>query len=436
MSFKKLLLGISILSTVLMQAHAAANTTDYSVPAEFAQQESVWLAWPQYEPVAGHSNIPQITAIISAITPDELIDLVVNDRKEEQTARAALAKNGVNLSRVRFHLIKHTDFWMRDVGAIFAKNEHGQRAAIKFGFNAWGMAAVSKSFAEAANIDGNISILMAKEMKIPVIQTKLVAEGGTLELNGKGTLITTESVILQPQRNPGITKQQAEAELKRVLGVKKIIWMKKGIVADDSTFYGPIQTANGSAYTALATNGHTDEFVRWVNDDTVLLAEVSKEEAKKDAMSAETRRRLEEDYAILSHATTADNKPIKIIRIPVAEEIYKTLKPGDSTFDAATDMVRGDAGHSGDPVLDDAHKSSATFASATSYLNYLVTNKVVLMPQYWQQGRSETIHKKDETAKLALQAAFPDRKIVAIPNMEDINIGGGGIHCISQQMPA
>lgn len=404
---------------------ARRNYADFAVPAEFAEQESIWLAWPQFEPIAGQSNIPQILSIIAAVSPHEFIDLIVNNQHEEQLARNRLIKAGIDLSQIRFHTIKHTDFWMRDVGAIFSQNQQGERAVVKFGFNGWGMGAVSKSFKKAAKIDANISRFIAKKMKLPVISSKLVAEGGALEINGDGTLITTESVILQPQRNPGITKEYAEAELKRVLGVRKIIWLKQGIAADDSVFNGPLQTAQGRVYTALATNGHTDEFVRWVNDDTVLLAEVTADEAARDALASETRQRLEDAYAILSRSTTASNKRINIIRIPVAEEIYKKLKLGDSTFDAVIDMN----------ILHDDHQHAATFVSATSYLNYLVTNKIVLIPQYWQIGRSDIMRVKDETAARALQAAFPNRKVVAIPNIENLNIGGGGIHCITQQMP-
>ena len=182
-----------------------------------------------------------------------------------------------------------------------------------------------------------------------------------------------------------------------------------------------------------------DEYVRWINEDTVLLAEVTAQEAAlagPDSAMAITRERLEQDEKILANATNQDDKPIKIIRIPAAEEIMETLHPGDSTFDGIADMVRVDDGYQGQPVLDKQHQKSAKFISATSYLNYLVTNKVVLMPKYWKPGYPEIMKQKDQQAKAIIQSAFPNRKVMQIANMEDINIGGGGIHCITQQMPA
>ncbi|MBP6986622.1 MAG: agmatine deiminase family protein [Alphaproteobacteria bacterium] len=445
MTTLKMILGLLIVfssSCTLSYAHvdSGKNPSElgFIVPAEFSEQESVWLAWPQYEPMAGKSNIPQIIEIISAIIPHQYIDLVVNDKKEEELARNWLANAGVPLNQVRFHHLPHTDFWMRDIGAIFIRDKNGQLAAIDLKFNGWGMGSVSPSFKDSAQIDNGIAVAMADRVGVPVYKSDLIAEGGGLEFNGNGTLITTESVILQPQRNPGITKPEAEKELKRLFGIKKIIWLKQGITADDSVFYGPLKSPVGPVLTALATNGHTDEFVRWINDDTILLAEVTKEEsdaAGEDSFVAETRRRLERNYETLAKSTNQDGKPLKIIRIPVAEEIYKTLQPGDSTYEAVNDMCRADDAHDGEPILS-TQNQPATFVAATSYLNYLVTNKVVLIAQYWKPGRPDIMRVKDLKAREIIQSAFPDRRVIAINHMEDINIGGGGIHCISQQMPA
>lgn len=429
-----------VLACLFLSAFAASDkTSSVRTPAQWEPQESIWLAWPELEPVKSRSNIPQILDMMAAVTPYEFIDLIVNNNDEEQLARTQIIKHRINISRVRFHMIQHTDFWMRDVGAIFVLNDQGQREAIVPHFNNWGMGAVSKGFNDTAKIDSKISGEIAKQLHIPTIHSFLTLEGGGLEFNGKGTLIITEAVILQPQRNPGLTKEKAEAELKRIFGLKKVIWMKHGIRADDSTFYGPIPSQKGLVFTALTTNGHTDEYVRWINDHTVLLAEVTTEEAAKagpGSIAAITRDRMEQDADILAHATNQDGQPIKIIRIPVAEDIYETLHPGDATFDGVVDMVRADPHHQGMPVFDAQHQKAATFVSATSYLNYLVTNKVVLMAKYWQPGYPEVMRQKDEAAKAIIQAAFPDRKVVQIANVEDINIGGGGIHCITQQMPA
>lgn len=397
----------------------------YGAPAEFEEQESIWLAWPE-------QNFSQMADIIAAITPHEYVDLLVNGQNEE-LARSRLTKAGVDLTFVRFHHIPYTDFWLRDIGSIFIRNGKGERAAVALTFNAWGYGSVSSHFAAYSKENGAVSGEMATAFGIPVFRSTLVAEGGGLEFNGKGTLITSESVILQPQRNPNITKEQAEAELKQLFGLKNIIWVKKGPLSDDAPIFGPLHEG---VFTVVATNGHTDEFVRWISDDTVLLAEVTEEEAEAagpGSIFAITRSRMEENFAILSNATNQDGKPLKIIRIPVAEDIFMELKAGDGSFDDVSTMARVDAGHENEGVLDNIEK--ATFVAATSYLNYLVTNKTVLVARYWKPGRPEVMKQKDEQAKAILQEAFPGRKIVSIESMEDINIYGGGIHCISQQMP-
>lgn len=435
-----LIIGAVIILNMIFFLSAQAselNANHFYVPAEWAPQESVWLAWPEYLP-AGRSNVPQILDIMAAITPNEDIDLIVNDPKEADLARAQIAKRGISMAHVRLHFIKHTDFWMRDVGAIFMRNPQGQREAVAMKFNSWGMGAVSNAFQQSSLIDGKIAAAMAEAFNVPVIHSFLVMEGGGLEFNGKGTLIVTQAVILQPQRNPGLTRQKVEDELKRIFNLKKVIWLQHGIRADDSTFYGTIQSQKGPVFTALTTNGHTDEYVRWINDHTVLLAEVSNAAAEKagpNSIAAITRDRLEDDYKILKQSANQEGHPIDIIRVPVAEDIFETLHAGDSTFDGVTDMFRADVGHHNIPVFDQAHQKSATFISATSYLNYLVTNKVVLMPKYWKPGYPESMREKDALAKSIIAAAFPGRKIIQINNMEDINIGGGGIHCITQQMP-
>jgi agmatine deiminase len=423
----------------LAMAAPGQNPADfgYAVPAEWEPQESVWLAWPTWEPMVGTSMVPQVLTIIEAVTPHQLVDLIVNFEPEEAAARARLVERGIPLSRVRFRHIHHTDFWTRDVGAVFLRDALGRLAAVDLDFNSYGLAEASKFFIPAAQIEEKIDKVMAQQLGIPVFSSPLVLEGGGLEFNGRGTLLVTESVVLQPERNPGITRDQAEAELKRVFAVQKVIWLKNGVYADDAPFYGPIPGPNGPVI-PLVTHGHTDEFVRWIDDHTVLLAEVTEAEASAagpNSIAAVTRARMEENYQRLAQATTRDGQPITIVRIPAAEEMFQVVRPGDGDFDALIGMVRTDPGHEGEPLLA-AGQTEVEVVRTTSYLNYFVANKVVLVAEYWRPGRPLRMLAKDQQARAILQAAFPDRTLIAIPGIEDVNLAGGGIHCITQQMPA
>jgi agmatine deiminase len=221
-----------------------------------------------------------------------------------------------------------------------------------------------------------------------------------------------------------------------VFGLKKVIWLKSGVYADDAPFYGPIPGPNGPVI-PLVTHGHTDEFVRWIDERTVLLAEVTEQEALEGgpgSIAAVTRQRMEENFIMLTQATNQDGIPLNIIRIPAADDMFQIVHPGDGNFDALIGMVRTDPGHEGEPLLPPGQQE-AEFVRTTSYLNYFVANNVVLIAEYWKPGRPMRVLEKDQQARAILQAAFPSRTLVAIPNIEDVNLAGGGIHCITQQMP-
>ena len=182
-----------------------------------------------------------------------------------------------------------------------------------------------------------------------------------------------------------------------------------------------------NVYTTLTVGGHTDEFVRFVDEDTVLLAEVTSAEAALDPIAAEARSRLEAARAIIDAATTHEGNNIEIIRVPAADLLYKQMGPGDSTYDYITSLTFDDSSTiaTGAPV---------TTVLATSYMNYVIANDVILMPAYWKTGRPASILTKDNQMEAALEAAFPTRTVVRI-NPEALNAGGGGLHCITQQQP-
>jgi agmatine deiminase len=219
-----------------------------------------------------------------------------------------------------------------------------------------------------------------------------------------------------------------EAEYKRLLGTKKVIWLKQGLVEDDHTFLGPITTADGTkAYTVVTTNGHVDEFVRFVNDSTILLAQIGSKELD-DPIAFENNKRIEENYEILSKATDQDGQPFTIIRMPLPGTIYNTMNPGDYVYEyiKTLDYENGIKFPDGESVK---------VMAALSYLNFIITNKVIIGQSCWREGVPEELKSKDEMAAQILQSVFPNRKVIMIDALA-VNLGGGGIHCISMQQPA
>ena len=212
------------------------------------------------------------------------------------------------------------------------------------------------------------------------------------------------------------------------MGVKKVIWLKKGLVEDDHTFNGPKTTSYGKkAYTVITTNGHIDEFARFVNDSTILLAQADSSETG-DPIALENYKRIEENYKLLSAATDQDGKPFTIVRMPLNRTVYSTLSPGDWVYDyiRTLDYRDGSTFPDGDTIK---------VIAALSYLNFIITNKVIIGQRCWRAGMSSEVKLQDEKALRVLESVFPDRKVIMVDALA-VNLGGGGLHCISMQQPA
>ena len=396
------------------------TAADYSFPAEWEPHESIWLGWPAEEYVKSRPFADVQIEMIQALAGLVKVDLVVQTEDEAAKVKRLFGERKVRHDHVRFHAVPHTDIWFRDMGPLFVKDRTGALAVVDFKFNLWGTAG---SEDKSARIDDAVDRTIARRLKLPTLASPLILEGGALEFNGRGTVITTEAVVFE--RNPKMSKAAAEAELKRLFNVRKIVWVKEGLAEDDSPIRGVLP---GGLFT-LGTNGHVDEFVRFVDARTILLAEVTAAEAAADPVALISRQRLETAYEALSAASDQDGKSFRIVRVPAADPIINTVKPGDYVYDELITQYQFKDGtkiKKGEPIK---------LIAATSYLNYLVTNGVVLVPKYARPGRPASVGDKDEKVRRLLAETFPDRKIVQI-NAENVNLGGGGMHCITQQQPA
>lgn len=197
-----------------------------------------------------------------------------------------------------------------------------------FNFNSW---AYSDTLEMDTKTDELYDVHVGEHLYLPVISSLMISEGGNREVNGKGTLITTASV--EVERNPSMTKKEMETEYKRLLGVKKIMWLNQGLVEDNHTFLRPITISDGTkAYTVLTTKGHIDEFARFVNGSTILLAQIDSTEFD-DPIAFENHKRIEENYQLLVEATDQDDKPFTLIRMPFPGTLFSTMSPGDYLYE-------------------------------------------------------------------------------------------------------
>jgi agmatine deiminase len=270
---------------------------------------------------------------------------------------------------------------------------------------------------------GMVDSLMAVSENAIRLKTDVKHEGGAIEVNGKGTLILCEATVFQ--RNPEMTKEYIESEFKKVLGVSKIIWMKKGLADDPKSFFRRIV----GNYVGGGTGGHTDEFVRFASANTILLAWVDEAEKNLNPINKMNYDRMSENLKILEKATDQDGKPFKIIKVPLPDLILKKIvarkKIGEKekTFDVEVNsFIPSEKPKVGDTLLR---------VPAASYMNYLVTNGLVLLPTYTALGSSK---EKEEQVKAIFKQQFPDRKIVFLDMMPQ-NWSGGGLHCSTQQQP-
>ncbi|SOE23755.1 agmatine deiminase [Spirosomataceae bacterium TFI 002] len=424
-SFKSVLYCVIIILTITSctSSHIDDDLVVLNQPAEFESQEALWLIWPSTNHKEGESVEKITIAIIEALKAD--LNIVVTCKSKELMlhATATLKSHFGELNNITILELPSFEIWTRDMGPIFVETNKNTLAIADFNFNSWG-------YSDTLDADTKTEELyderVAKHFNLPIISSSMISEGGNREVNGKGTMITTEAV--EAERNPDMSKKEMEAEYMRLLGVSKVIWLKKGLVEDNHTFLGPINTADGTkAYTVVTTNGHIDEFARFVNDSTILLAQIDSTELS-DPIALENHKRIEENYKILTAASDQDGKPFKIIRMPLPGTIFSTMNPGDYVYEYIKTLDYKDGSKFPDG-------KSVKVIAALSYLNFIITNKVVLAQSSWREGMPLELKLKDQKAAQILQSVFPNRKIIMIDALA-VNLGGGGIHCISMNQPA
>jgi len=392
---------------------AAPAAAGYTFPPEWAPHEAVWMGWSDEAP---HHKVQ--VEMIGALAPHVKVRLMVASESAKAEAEKALAAAGVAPDRVEFITQKIVNFWIRDPGPRFLSD--GRHLAMaEFGWNSYGypldLIIGGYDYPRRAVISRDV----AEGLNIPVSSTTVVAEGGQMDVSDE-VIVTYKGTALQ--RNPAVPLEEIEREYLRVYGKKKVVWLERPPLSD-RVFSGP-KLKN---YFGEGANGHIDEYIRFVNNSTLLIAQIDEPEADLDPLSRADQEILRENLAQLRAAVNVDGRPFDIITLPVpalrahmrTTHLSEKVKSWDSLGARFRDFAVGDEIH---------------FIPALSYLNFLVTNAVVLVPAYWHQGLPEREREKDELARDTLQRLFPGRRVVQI-NPLAVNWSGGGMHCITQQQP-
>lgn len=300
----------------------------YRMPAEWEPHEATWLAWPHNaEDWPGKFQpIPWVYAeIVRHLSRVEDVHILVNDASMEKRARGILQRNGAELARVHFHAWRTDRVWTRDSGPIFVTRAPGHPgdapvAVTNWKFNAW---AKYPNWHNDDRIPGEVAGLLGLPMWTPQIEMahgphRIVLEGGSIDVNGAGTLITTEECLLSEvqQRNPGVTREQLEQVLHDYLGIDQVLWMDRGIAGDD-------------------THGHVDDITRFVGPNTIAtMVEPNPRDDNHEPLKENLRR--------LKAARNLQGKPFEIIEIPMSPPVVfegQRLPASYANFYIANNLV-------------------------------------------------------------------------------------------------
>ena len=363
--------------------HLPVNDGFY-MPPEFSKHSATIMIWPYrtgswcYEAKAAQRVF---TEIISAISKHEKVLVLAGDNQLQSAQKALLHLNNVEILN-----IASDDAWARDTAPTFLVNGKGALRAVDWQFNAWG-GEYDGLYASWEN-DDEIPYQLCKIKGIDLYNAHpFVLEGGSIHTDGEGTLITTEECLLSPGRNPQLSKSEIEEKLRAYLGVSKIIWLPKGIYNDE-------------------TNGHIDNICAFVAPSEVVLAWCDDE---KDPQYEISKACLD----VLESSVDAKGRKIKVHKLPV---------PKKPVCVAEEDLL----GYDFEPG-EDVREAGERLAA--SYVNFYFCNNAVILPQFGGENIDS-----DREAVGILRSVCPDREIVPI-YARDIILGGGNIHCITQQIP-
>ncbi|HCW06395.1 MAG TPA: agmatine deiminase, partial [Cytophagales bacterium] len=260
----------------------------YFFPAEFAKHSAMWLSWPHKQeswPGKIETIFPVYAQFVKLVAEGEKVNINVADEKMKQKASEHLSKAGADLNNINFFFFPSNDAWCRDHGPAFLINpKEKKKMVVKWNYNAWG------GKYPPFDLDNQIPISIANHYNLPLATPGIVMEGGSVDFNGRGTVLTTTSCLLNPNRNPHLNQDQIGIYLKDYYGVTNVLWLGDGIVGDD-------------------TDGHVDDITRFVDEETVVtVVEVNKHD--------ENYLPLKENLEMLEKMRLENGKPLRILTLP------------------------------------------------------------------------------------------------------------------------
>ena len=350
----------------------------FRMPAEWETHAGCWMLWPQRRDNWRDGGKPAQGAFVEVakqISRFERVTMGVNPDQYENA-------RGMLPPQIRVVELCNNDAWMRDCGATFVVDDEGTVRGVDWTFNAWG--GLQKMVYFPWDKDERVAAKMLEIESLDRYKAPLVMEGGSIHVDGQGTLITTEQCLLHPNRNPNLSRGEIEEHLANYLNIERIIWLPRGVYEDE-------------------TDGHVDNICCFARPGVVALTWTEDRSDPQYERSAEA-------YDVLTSAKDAQSRALEVHKIHQPDPMTMTNEEAD-----------------GLDVLDTAFKRPAGKRLAGSYINFYVAKGGIIFPIFNDRN--------DEKARRKLAELFPSHEIVGVYARE-ILLGGGNIHCITQQQPA
>jgi agmatine deiminase len=345
----------------------------YRMPGEFEPHDGCWMAWPErpdnWRLGAGPAQ-EAYAAVAETIAVSEPVTMAASAQQLER-CREMLSP------RIRIVELPSDDAWIRDTGPTFVVDREGGRRGVDWEFNAWG------GLYTPWDRDERVAARVLEIEEVDRYRPPLVLEGGSIHVDGEGTVLTTEECLLNRNRNPDLSKQEIELLLCDFLGAEKVVWLGRGVFADE-------------------TSGHVDNLACFARPGLVLLSWSDEESDPQHAISRDALERLQA-------ATDARGRPFEVVRLPSPGPLRITAAEAAGVEPRENTLPR----RAGDRL-------------AGSYANFYLASSRVVVPLLDERH--------DDEALEILRGCLPEREVVGVPGRE-IMLGGGNVHCITQQIP-
>ena len=396
------------------------------IAADFDPVAAMWLGYD-----AGHEAFTaDLAEALWHVVP---LKMLVRDLAAENQARALLSRRGLPPDRVQFFHDTAASYFLRDA-AVFGLDGEDTPFVVDFqwssyGWGPWCRRRFRDDDTKAAECTGTHDLeaatldrRLAATLGLATYSSPLAIEGGGVEVNGQGLLIANAS--LWHNRNPGMSRKAIESQMLRLPGVRKVIWLPRGLAHDPlhrGTITGP--------YVGWGTGGHTDEFVRFADAKTVLLAWVGDADARSHPVARLNQARMQVNFDILSASTDQDGQALRVIKVPLPSTIER---PVVLSADADTRFSHEWTAASFPPREGRREGDTVKQVAISSYLNFIVVDTLVLLPDYLPHGTPA--HRQRKVQEL-FESVFPGRRVAFI-DVADLNWFGGGAHCTTLAEPA